>query len=388
LNKTNIPHSSENSTSDNSISDKPINDKKTVKAPISKAAILLMSSLVLAACGTSSTVDEGAETEVEESELVDSDNDNDVSEIVDITNAIFTEVSADCYDYINTYEASVVDIQNSIGFESGVLISGENEYCSIISNAIPNHDFNDATASFASDVAEVDQAYVVQRNPQIATNSTAMSQGLTNAIMLNGVVLDLLSAGCYRPSDASADADGNVAIGCSVDDAWLLDPLGTEHKFGADAHNAHVQPGGLYHYHGNPNAMFDDNPGVEGSPVIGFAADGFPIYGSYFLDSNTGSVRKAVSGYTLKNGTRASSETDPGGIYDGMYVDDYEYTSAGDLDECNGMTVNGQYGYYVSDSYPWVMNCFSGTPDDSFSKAGDTPPEGVPAEGDLPPPPF
>jgi len=32
------------------------------------------------------------------------------------------------------------------------------------------------------------------------------------------------------------------------------------------------------------------------------------------------------------------------------------------------MTVDGQYGYYVTESYPWVIACFSGAPDDSFDK--------------------
>ena len=40
---------------------------------------------------------------------------------------------------------------------------------------------------------------------------------------------------------------------------------------------------GSYHYHCDPNALFDDVPVGEGSPVIGFAADGFPIYGSYIV---------------------------------------------------------------------------------------------------------
>ena len=54
---------------------------------------------------------------------------------------------------------------------------------------------------------------------------------------------------------------------------------------------------------------------------------------------------------------------------DGTFVDDYEYVAgAGDLDECNGMTVDGAYGYYVTDAYPWVLGCFRGTPDESFTK--------------------
>jgi len=54
--------------------------------------------------------------------------------------------------------------------------------------------------------------------------------------------------------------------------------------------------------------------------------------------------------------------------HDGTYVDDYAFTNAGDLDEWNGMTMNGVYGYDVTDTFPWVMRCFKGTPDPSFRK--------------------
>ncbi len=89
------------------------------------------------------------------------------------------------------------------------------------------------------------------------------------------------------------------------------------------------------------------------SPVIGFAADGFPIYGPYFDDGVE--IRAAVSGYTLRSGSRPTGSTSPGGTYDGSYVDEYELTGAGDLDECNGMMIEGQDGYYVTRSYPWVI---------------------------------
>jgi hypothetical protein len=146
-----------------------------------------------------------------------------------------------------------------------------------------------------------------------------------------------------------------------------LDPLGPGASFGTDAHHAHTRPDGLYHYHGNPVALFDGEPGPSGSPVIGFAADGFPIFGSSFKDGS-GAVRKAVSGYIPRSGARPSLPTEPGGSYDGTYVDDHEFAGAGDLDACNGMTVGGQYGYYITDAYPWVMGCLSGTPDPSLAK--------------------
>ena len=51
-----------------------------------------------------------------------------------------------------------------------------------------------------------------------------------------------------------------------------------------------------------------------------------------------------------------------------MYIDDWVFKGTGDLDACNGMTVDGQYGYYVTDTYPWILACLRGTPDPSFYK--------------------
>lgn len=289
-------------------------------------------------------------------------------EAVDIGDAIFSRVSGDCASYADAYTAAVLDIQRSMVFAGSVSITASSDSCTLVSNAIPNHDFNDASASFAEPVAVGANRFTIPRAPAFATISTPLSQRIVNGVMLNGVVLDILSAGCYRPDDPQADSAGNVPVGCNSDSPWLVDPLGTENGFGTDAHNAHTQPGGVYHYHGDPVAMFDDNPGPDGSPVIGFAADGFPIYGSYFYDRASGQVRKALSGYTLKPGTRPISATDPGGVYDGTYRDDYHFTATGDLDECNGMTVDGQYGYYVTDAFPWVIACHRGAPDDSFRR--------------------
>jgi hypothetical protein len=329
--------------------------------------LILMLIATTASCGGGgSGSDSASSTAAAAEEEVDSSTDE--SSKVDITNAIFTELSPDCADYIADYTASVLDMQRSLGFGAEVTMTADDDSCDLLSNNIPNHDFNDDSAAFATNVATVNQSFTLPRNPALGAEPTALSQRTYDGIMLNGVPLDLLSAGCYAPNHPLADVDGNVHIGCNTDDPWLLDPLGTTSKFGADQHNAHTQPNGSYHYHGNPHAMFDDHPGPYGSPVIGFAADGFPIYGSYFYDEDTGSVRMALSGYTLKPGSRPESAYDPGGSYDGTYIDDWEYTASGDLDACNGMEINGQYGYYVTDRYPWVIGCLSGVPDGSFDK--------------------
>ena len=36
----------------------------------------------------------------------------------------------------------------------------------------------------------------------------------------------------------------------------------------------------------------------------------------------------------------------------------------------HGMELDGQYGYYVTDDFPYLMFCLSGTPDPSFAKGG------------------
>ena len=292
-------------------------------------------------------------------------------EVQDITDEIFTERSADCAYYVSGNLANVMDIQNVIDHELALEVTADAETCTFVSNAIPNHDFNDETGDFGGVVTENNLQYTVTRSPEFAEESTPITQGLKNGIMLNGVRLDIVTGGCYDPMSPDADELGNTGIGCDDDVPWLL-VAGGIYDFGVDMHNGHTNPQNQYHYHGSPMAMYDDKPGPKGSPVIGFAADGYPIYGSYFYDSETRRVRKAVSGYEVKEGAReAIMGLNPGGDYDGTYVADWEYTGAGDLDECNGMTVDGQYGYYAIEEYPFVIACFMGTPDQSFSEGGD-----------------
>lgn len=290
-----------------------------------------------------------------------------LSKQVDSTDVVLTNLSGDCADYSASYQADVKDVKRELSFVSQVNVSEDTNSCTLSANAIPNYDFNDETANFADNVAEQTISLTIPRNPKIADNPTDLSMMIYNAVMLNGVVLDQLSNGCYKPDDAAADKGGNIANGCGPSVDWRLDPMGPV-KFGTDSHNAHTQPGGAYHYHGSPNALFDPSETDQASPVIGFAADGFPIYGTHYIDEATGKMLEAKSGYTLKAGSRPTGGSSPGGAYDGTYVQDWEFTKAGTLDKCNGMTINGQYGYYVTASYPNVMSCYSGTPDLSFLK--------------------
>ena len=280
-------------------------------------------------------------------------------EVIDLTDAFLSSTNGNCADQVNQYSATATDASSGASYDGSMQVSVTSTHCVFTSNGTPNHTFNDGASPFPNAFSTQSVEYRVPLTPVFATDVTPLSLSVDNAILLNGVKIDLLAAGCF--------GIGNGKVGCNDDaQAWRYDPMFEQNGFRVDSHNAHTQPDGSYHYHGEPNALFDKT-GDTVSPVIGFAADGFPIYGSYFEDN--GVVRKAVSSYQLKSGQRPSDNNQPGGSYDGSFRDDYEYLEgSGDLDECNGMTINGQYGYFVTDQYPYIVGCFKGTIDDSFRK--------------------
>jgi len=97
---------------------------------------------------------------------------------------------------------------------------------------------------------------------------------------------------------------------------------------------------------------FNDNGSV--SNIIGWAYDGNPIYGAYgYSDVNdTNSSPKALtSGYQLNTSNIIDRPT---GFSNGFFVEDYQYTNSGDLDENNGRFgktpefPNGIYAYFAT----------------------------------------
>jgi hypothetical protein len=80
---------------------------------------------------------------------------------------------------------------------------------------------------------------------------------------------------------------------------------------------------------------FNDD-GSKVSNIIGWAYDGNPIYGPYGYsnpkDSNS-IPRRLISGYVLNSSNIINR---PSNFDDGFFVEDYQYTNSGDLDENNG----------------------------------------------------
>ena len=194
----------------------------------------------------------------------------------------------------------------------------------------------------------------------------------------------------YRPNHLFGVAVNGVVFDPNTDEfwnndrrsGWMIEALSGARALGIDQSNAHVQPNGAYHYHGVPIGLVQALGGRT-PLLIGWAADGFPIYADERLRPS----------WWLKSARDAGG---PGGKPDGTYVLDWEYgAGSGDLDQCNGRQgptaefPQGTYYYVVTAPFPHVPRCFAGTADQSFVKQGGPhrqgPPGGGPPGGRPPP---
>ena len=267
---------------------------------------------------------------------------------------------------VSPYAGSYTITNETTGTE--VTVTVENGLRTIVTNGLPDHETGEfPNAGNPHTISSQDYTVTLPAQPTLAASPTFYNVPQPYGFAINGVMLDPFAAEWH-------DNDPNSG--------WQLVALA--HHLGFDAHNAHVQPSGAYHYHGTPMALLTRTDQPE---LIGFAGDGFPIYGPYgyaLPSDSTSGIVKLKSSYALKSGERPDG---PGDIYDGIYIEDYEYVAgSGDLDECNGCTgvtpeyPNGTYNYVATLNWPYLGRCFAGTVAESFvSKrptGGPRPPRG------------
>ena len=246
-----------------------------------------------------------------------------------------------------------------------VSITVEGDQRVIRANGIPNH----AVGQFPNrgNPHEIRaQSYVlkVPARPRLAENTTPL--GLQDfGIAVNGVPFDPGAAEWFRGQRGSD---------------WQYEALSGAVALGLDANHGHVQPTGAYHYHGLPKTLFEQLGAKAGShsPIVGWAADGFPIYALYgYTERNDAEspIKVLKSSYRLKSGERPRMRLQPGGAFDGTFIADYEYVKgSGDLDECNGRVTrtpeypNGIYAYFLTEAWPVIPRCYKGTPSKDFER--------------------
>jgi hypothetical protein len=248
------------------------------------------------------------------------------------------------------------------GFTNNVRIEVKGDYRYVRSNGIPNHQTGEfPNRGNPNTISE--QNYVFRMPAKPTYSGPTMPVGMADfGVAINGVPFDP-GANEYWNRDRNS--------------GWQYEAMYLGPRLGLDQNNAHVQPDGAYHYHGPPTGLLQRLAALSKPVLIGYAADGFPIYGPYGhknANDTHSPIVKLRSSYRLKGGSRSSG---PGGAHNGEFVQDYEYEAGlGDLDECNGRVgitpeyQAGTYYYVISDAYPFISRRFKGAPDASFERKG------------------
>lgn len=252
---------------------------------------------------------------------------------------------------------------------------------SLTANGLPDHPVGTfPNTNNPNTISAQSVSWYTTTSPAQNTGSTAVTP---TGYALNGVKFDPGTAGTC-PSTATSKGSCSL-IGSTG--SWNIEALGPSvssptFDFGTDSNNAHVQPNGAYHYHGMPEGILTANGVTTQSPrmlLVGWAQDGFPIYARFghgtALDA-TSPLKVMTSSYQIKtmlDSGRPSTSIIPAGTFS----EDWEYVAGiGDLDACNGRFgvtpefPNGIYHYYITDTYPYIQRCTSGTPQDPGEPGG------------------
>ncbi|MBK6983609.1 MAG: YHYH protein [Bacteroidetes bacterium] len=244
-------------------------------------------------------------------------------------------------------------------------------------------------------------------NPSQATNQNAIFkfpltpvQNTATAVSTTGGNIGVFINGAamfdYRDGVSWKNSTGAYAggpLGGMGDGVWNRDAIPAE-KAGFDCSKGHPAMGN-YHHHQNPSA-FDldlnvisticnlyDADGLYAldstvhSPLIGFAYDGFPVYGAYgYKNTNgTGGIVRMKSSFSLRNitvrntlYTSASVTAGPNvsTTYPlGTFKEDYQFitpTASDYLDIHNGR-------FCVTPEYPAGTYCYFATVDANWNSA-------------------
>lgn len=266
--------------------------------------------------------------------------------------------------------------------------------------AYPTGPFPDGNPSQAENQNAI---YKIPLNPTENTGNPDNTTPGNIGVFINGVSLfDYRDGVAWNPNtNALCGGPGNPPCpgGMMSQQDWNRDAIPAE-RDGFDCSKAHPAMGN-YHHHQNPSAFkldlevvsdicnLYDAEGLyaiddtEHSPLIGYAYDGFPIYGAYGYKNTdgTGGIVRIKSSYelrtemTTRNTHADGSSVDQGApinntYFLGYFREDYKYveqTESDYLDEHNGRFAvtpeypDGTYAYYATvdenwnSAYPYVV---------------------------------
>lgn len=249
---------------------------------------------------------------------------------------------------------------SELNAKASIRIDEQGGYRYIDSDGLADH----ATGKFPNSgnphsIKSQNYKFRVKLNPEKRSSPSSVGHN-SFGVAINGVPFDAATAE-YWNNDRSSD--------------WNIEAMTGGIHLGLDSSNAHVQPNGAYHYHSIPTGIMNKYDYRSKPLLLGYAADGFPVYSPYGYSDAADSNSKIIelkSSYRIKQGSRPGG---PGGRYDGTYTKDFEYVQGlGDLDKCNGRSgvtpeyPDGTYYYVITDKFPSIPRCLMGSGDSSFNK--------------------
>ena len=262
--------------------------------------------------------------------------------------------------------------------------------------AYPTGPFLDGNPSLATDQNAI---FKISLNPAQNTGTLTATNGGNIGIFINGVALFDYRDGVAWNTATNSLCGGLPGMspcpgGPGSSYSWNRDAIPAE-KLGFDCSKGHPAMGN-YHHHQNPSAFnldlsvistICDLYAADGlyaidstlhSPLIGFAYDGFPIYGAYGYKNTdgTGGITRIKSGFQLRNITARTLWADGTDVADGPVVsttyplgyfrEDYEFVAhAGQEDYLDAH--NGRF--CITPEYPNGIYCYFATVDANWNSA-------------------
>ncbi len=257
----------------------------------------------------------------------------------------------------------------------------------VTTTGLPSHEWGNQIPNIVSELSQTEKIWNIPTQPSLAGSTTSILQSngrpkFVFGVALNGVKIDPAPGEPFIFEDQSTG---------EFNWDWVFEPNNNMAAVGLDCAIAHVQPNGEYHYHGDFAPYADQIleglgtgtavPANANEAFVGWAGDGYPILYKYGPDA-AGNMVELSPSYQLKTGERpGDGDSAPCGEHNGKYTNDYEFVSGvGDLDACNGIsnsvilstevsegTETFDYFYVITEEFPVISRCFSGTPDDSFT---------------------
>ncbi|MFK7772097.1 MAG: YHYH protein [Saprospiraceae bacterium] len=299
----------------------------------------------------------------------------------------------------NTTETGSYYVQgNSTSIDNGILyncqkVEYSTDFVYVSTKGIPAYTTGPFLDGNPSQATDQDAIFKIPLIPLENTGAAISTTGGNIGVFINGVALfDYRDGVAWNPNtNALCGGPGNDPCpgGPMAQNDWNRDAIPAEMD-GFDCSKAHPAMGN-YHHHQNPSAfkldlnvisdicnLYDAEglyaiDATQHSPLIGFAYDGFPIYGAYGFKNNdgTGGITRIKSSYQLKNITTRTNGPDVDATYFlGYFREDYEYVSHTEedyLDEHNGRICktpeypDGTYAYFATvdedwnSAYPYVV---------------------------------